>query len=322
MIVTKQEFFKAQQKLQNIPFNQTEEWFEKCCFEEANCRFFIDDLSNPHIGCWGIVFKRKFIGEHLIISGESYKNIITSHHIRDFYSKIISCGFEIVEITSLQFYDTKFEIGIRRSGFLRPMIANLSPLTIVISTFENRKTHKIWNKNIRLAKEAMLTFECIESPTIEHTEIFCKMFEELKSAKKLNYNFNAQDLLKLFQRNKYKLFFTYNKDKVPVAGRIIYCTDELAYDVHAANTTDSRNSGAAYYIINEIINYLKTVGISNFDYGMISPCNNEMDNVYRSKSYSGGTPTLYNGQWVFYRSKVLEYLIKGYLYFFMKSSRY
>lgn len=322
MIVNRQTFFKAQQKLQNIPFNQTEEWFDKCGYNENDCRFFIDDFNDPQIGCWGAVFKRRFIGEHLIIAGESYLDTITTHHLRDFYADLISCGFSIIEITAFQFYNTKFEIGIRRAGFLRPMIANLSPLTIVIPTTGNRKTHKIWNRNIRFAKDAHLTFRFIESPTIQDSEVFCSLFSELKSVKNLKYSLTPESLIKLFLLGRYKLFFVYNETGKPVAGRIVYVSGRNAFDVHAANSNESRDCGASYYIIDEIIMYLKSIGIQTFDYGMISPSNNEMDDIYRAKSYSGGIPTLYNGQWAYYKSKISEYLLSGYFYLYAKRGRY
>jgi hypothetical protein len=322
MIVNRQTFFLSQQKLQNIPFNQTEEWFDKCGYNENLCRFFVDDISDPQIGCWGAVFKRRFIGEHLIIAGESYLDTITTHHLRDFYSDIKSCGFSIIEITAFQFYDTKYEIGIRRAGFLRPMIANLSPLTIVIPSSEGRKTHKIWNRNIRFATNAHLTFKFIEKPLIQDAEIFCNLFNELKSAKNLNYSLNPESLIKLFLTGRYQLFFVYNDTGIPIAGRIVYISGKNSFDVHAANSIQSRDCGASYFIIDEILKYLGSIGVHNFDYGMISPSNNEMDDIYRAKSYSGGIPKLYNGQWVFYKSKILEYLINGYFYLYVKRGRY
>lgn len=322
MIVNKQDFFKAQQRLESIPFNQTEEWFEKCGFKESDSIFFIDDLSNPHIGCWGLIFNRKFIGKQLNILGESYKNIITSHHIRDFYMKINSSQFDFIEISSFQIHDVKFEIGIRRAGFLRPMIANLSPLTIIISTSEIRKTHKTWNKNLRLSSNANLTFKCIENPTIESIEVFCKIFNELKALKKLSYDLTPNSMINFFKSGKYKLFFVYNEEMTPICARIVYISGITSYDVHAANSEEARKCGAAYFIIEEIIKYMNNRGVEYFDYGMISPSNNEMDEIYRAKSYSGGTPTLYNGQWVYYKSKWVEYLINGYFYFIKKASRY
>lgn len=322
MIVNRQTFFISQKKLQNIPFNQTEEWFVKCGYKESDCMFFIDDSNDPQIGSWGAVFKRRFIGEHLIIAGESYMDTITTHHLRDFYADIISCGFSIIEITAFQFYDTKFEIGIRRAGFLRPMIATLSPLTIVLPTTGDRKTHKIWNRNIRFATNAHLSFMCIESPTINDSEVFCRLFNELKSVKNLNYSLTPESLFKLFLVGRYKLFFVYNEIGKPIAGRIVYVAGSNAFDVHAANSIESRDCGASYYIIDKILVYLNSLGIQAFDYGMISPSNNEMDDIYRAKSYSGGNATLYNGQWVYYKSIIWEYLLSGYFYLYLKRRRY
>ena len=97
---------------------------------------FRNDLRSDTM--WGLI-----ISSLSLLHDESYIDKITSQHLRDFYSEIISNNYSIIDITSFQFYNTKFEIGIRRSGFLRPMIANLSPLTIIIPTFEEMKTQKI-----------------------------------------------------------------------------------------------------------------------------------------------------------------------------------
>lgn len=322
MIVSRQEFFKAQQKLKNIPYSQTEEWLDRCGYNDYSCKFFIDDLHDPQIGFWGVVFKRKIIGEHLIVSGESYLDRITSRHLKEFYREVIDYGFNIIEISSTNFYDVKYEIGIRRAGFLRPLVSELSPLTIVINTKEDRKTDKDWKRNVRKATVAELKFQHIEKPSFYDLEIFCNMFLELKEKKDINYSLSVESLMKLFKSGYYKLFFVFDKNNSPIAGRIVYVRGKYSYDVHASNSNRAREYGAAYYIIDMIVLFLKQIGVESFDYGMISPSATTMDSIYVSKSYSGGTPTLYNGQWVFYRSKVLEYLIKGYLYFFMKSSRY
>ena len=323
MIIDRHTFFKSQQKLQNVPFNQTEEWINKCEYFEEQCRFFIDDIHDPQIAFWGVVFKRKFIGNHLIINGESYRDGITSAHLRKFYLEIIALGFDIIEITSLNFYDIKYEIGIRRAGFLRPLGMRLSPLTIVIDVEGCRKTDKDWRRNTRKALSAELYFKHIEKPSINDVETFCNIFSELKEKKGINYSLSSKSLFKLFNDSSYyKLFFAYSKENIPISGRIVYVRGNRSFDVYASNSYEARKVGAAYFIIDEILGYLKKTKISLFDYGMISPSANVMDAIYIAKSYSGGEPTQYNSEWVFYKSNIVELLIKGYFYFFSKSIRY
>lgn len=322
MIVSRKEFFKAQQKLKRIPYSQTEEWLEFCGYSDLNCMFFIDDINDPQIGFWGVVFNRKFIGKHLIISGDSYLDRITSGHIKDFYKEVIYFGFNTIEISSTNFYDVKYEIGVRRAGFLRPIVSKLSPLTLVINPLEERKTDKDWRRNIRKATSAELLFEHKVQPTFKDLEIFCKMFLELKEKKEMSYSLTPELLIKLFKNQSYNLFFVYDNNHYPIAGRIVYINGNNAFDVYASNSNKAREFGAAYYIIDMIILYLRQIGVESFDYGMISPSATAMDSIYVSKSYSGGVPTLYNGQWAFYKSKLIEYLINGYFYLIMKSSRY
>ena len=322
MIVDRQIFFKSQQKLQHIPYSQTEEWLEKCGYLDINCKFFIDNLDDPQIGFWGIVFKRKFIGEHLIVTGESYLDKITSKHIKNFFLEVINSNFAIIEISSTNFYDIKYEIGIRRAGFLRPLVSNLSHLTLVIKKQKERKTDKDWRRNLRKADKADLTFKHIEKPSINDLEIFCKLFLELKEKKDISYSLSSKSLFKLFKAENYKLFFVYDNKFNPIAGRIVYVSLGSSFDVHASNSNKARETGAAYYIIEMIILYLKEIGVDSFDYGMIPPSATKMDSIYVSKSYSGGSPTLYNSQWVFFKSKILEYIINGYFYLFKENSRY
>ena len=322
MIVNKCHFFRAQRKLEIIPYNQTEEWFDKCGNKEENCFFFIDNMEDPQIGFWGVVFARKFIGRHLIISGDCYTHGITIKRIREFYREVINLGFEIIELSSTNLYDISYEIGIRRAGFLRPLISVFSPLTIVINPQQERVVARHWRRNTKKCTDLNLRFEHIENPSYLETREFCRMFEELKEIKNLNYSLSVDSLMKLFETRKYLLFFIYDQKDIPVAGRIIYVNSNCSFDVHAANTNLARELGAAYYIIDMIVLFLKNRGIEHFDYGMISPSSTNMDAIYISKSHSGGTPALYNGQWVFYRSKVIEYLISGYFYFFKKNSRY
>lgn len=322
MIVDRITFFLYQRKIQFIPFNQTEEWIERCGYKEENCVFFIDDIHNPQLACWGVVFNRKFIGKQLIISGESRNQNISISQYRKFYREIIDAGFNIINVSNESFYDVKYEIGLRRAGFYRPLISSLSPLTIILELNEEFKPTKDWRRHIKNANASNLSFAHIEKPTFEDLITFANLFSELKEAKNIQYSISAKSLFKLFSTENYKLFFVNNDKLEKIAGRIVYVNGVHAYDVHAANSNEARESGAAYFIIEEIIKHLKGVGVLIFDYGRISPSATDMDLIYRAKSYSGGTPTLYNGTWAFYKSKFLEFVIVGYNYFIRKYSRY
>lgn len=69
--------------------------------------------------------------------------------------------------------------------------------------------------------------------------------------------------------------------------------------MYAANSDEAISVGAAYMIQEEIFQYFKEQGFDRFDYGRISPSNGKMDNIYIAKSYSGGRPIGYNGEWEF-----------------------
>lgn len=322
MIANRKEFFTAQAKITNISYNQTEAWLNCSGVNDKDCVFIIDDLGYPQIGCWGIIYSHFLLGKYLIIAGDCMNDNVSSHQIRKFYSEIFHLGFHFVKINNYSFYDIGFEIGIRRAGFIRPMIKIISPLTVVIPTNDFSNKDKAWNRNIRLANKGKLSFSIVENPTIREIDIFCELFQDLKKNKNLSYSFSSDSLIKLFQSNNYQLFLVYNQHHIPVSGRIIYINAHQAYDVYAANSNESRDLGAAYFMIDGIIDYLNKQGVVYFDYGVITPSNNELDHIYRSKIYSGGIPKLYNGQWVFYQSKWKELLMNAYYLLFSKNSRF
>ncbi len=73
MIIDKKLFYKIQSTyFSDIPFNQTKEWMESTISDD-HVSFFVNNLNEPEIVCWGKCFKRRFIGIHLIIDGITIK---------------------------------------------------------------------------------------------------------------------------------------------------------------------------------------------------------------------------------------------------------
>ena len=118
-----------------------------------------------------------------------------------------------------------------------------------------------------------------------------------------------------------KLFFAIGENKHHLSARVVYITKKIAYDVYAANSDEGIKSGAAYYIQEKILYYLKQNGVEIFDYGRIPPSNDEMNNIYVAKSYSGGVPMQYNGQWIFNKSRKID-LIYNLLKYYKEQRRY
>jgi hypothetical protein len=322
MLVNRETFFEIQSYFESIPFNQTSEWLDSIYDKEDNILFFCDDIKNPTICSWGVVRESLFGGRRLYIEGASIKKEITIQQIKNFYKQIISYNFSLIEVSDINLYDINYEIGIRRAGFVRPLLMSLSPLTMIVDLKKPFEFHRNWRRNVKRSIEQGVEFCVIEHPTLEDIRIFINLFKETKERKRLSWDLHESNLLNLLKSCRYRLFFAKDKGGSIIAGRIIYIFGQNAYDVFAANSNSSLILGATYYLQEEILKYLKYLGIIYFDYGRISPGIDSMDNIYLSKSYSGGRPALYNGQWIYSKSFLLEYIIVFYRYIIKKGKRY
>ncbi|TLU85993.1 MAG: hypothetical protein FDX30_03055 [Chlorobium sp.] len=322
MIVERKKFFEVQKIFQDIPYNQTEEWLESLLLDEKNIIYFVDSIEKPKICYWGIIFKRPFIKRHVLINGVCVKDIISSQDIMHHYREIISSGYELIEISDIGFYDANFEVGFRRAGFIRPLGMSESPLTMIIKLQEPFVFHRNWRRNVKKSMEYDIQFKYIEVPTVNDAEIFVKLFNELKERKKIGFNITVNSLMKLFLYDRFKLFFVHDKKGNYLAGRIGYICRNKVYDVFAANSYDGIKCGAVYYLQEKIFFYLRDIGMEIFDYGHIPPGTDSLDDIYVSKSYSGGIPILYNGQWQYSNSKILEFAYCLYKYLLHKNKRY
>lgn len=320
MIVDKNQFFEIQTKyFSDIPFNQTKEWFESTV-ADANIFFFINDIHNPEIAFWARAFDRKYIGKHLIVDGVALKtNDIKK--IRLFFLDLVEKNFSFIEISDLNIYSIDLEIGIRQAGFIRPILS-LSPLSIIVNTQETFKFHKNWKRNVKKAIEKGCSFEIIDTPTNNHLREFVDLFKELKDRKRLGFSLDEDSLKILLKTGSYKLFLVKDENEKYISGRIIYIQGNKSYDVYAANSNEGIAMGAAYYIQENMLFYLKENNIKQFDYGRISPSNDEMNNIYISKNYSGGQPVSYNGQWFYSKNKKIGLLYELYKFLNKKQRRY
>ncbi|HRZ96416.1 MAG TPA: hypothetical protein P5084_02590 [Paludibacter sp.] len=320
MTVDRNLFFKIQTEyFSNIPFDQTEEWLQSTGSDE-NIHFFVNNVDKPDMACWGRFFKRRIIGNHLIIDGTAIQteNIKT---IRDFFQDIVNQGYSIIEVSDIGVYTTFFEIGIRQAGFVRPILS-LSPLSLIVKTQEPFNFQRNWKRNVKKALEAGCEFEIVEAPSEIQLKEFVELFNQLKIRKGLGFSINDKSLYILLKNKSYKMFFVKDKAGKYISGRILYVNSDNSYDVYAANSDEGIRNGAAYYIQECVLQYLKEIGVSLFDYGRISPSNDEMNNIYVAKNYSGGEPIAYNGQWLYSKNIQISFLYEFYKFLIRKQRRY
>lgn len=316
-------FFACQVNLSKIAFSQTEEWLDACHYDQDSVRFFVDSSQNTNIACWGVETRSRLLGTKLNINGISLNDSVSIEQYRQFFASIIDEDYDIIDVSDISVYSTDFEVAIRRAGFVRPLGINLCPLTIIVDVnTTDYKFHRNWRRQVRKSKESGNSFEVVDNPTYQDAEKFVALFQSLKERKSLGFSISAEEIELMLHSKKYQLFFINNSQGERVCGRIAYIHNGRVYDVYAANSDASMASGAIYHIQEEILRYCGTIGCVEFDYGRVSPSADHMDNIYVSKSYSGGRVAQYNGQWHYAKSPLKDALYSMYRYGFRRNRHY
>lgn len=319
-IIDRKSFFEITKQMDTIPFTLGEGWNEHTNGNYKNI-YFVDNLSDPTICCLGELYKKPFLGSILRIQGEAMKNP-EQETIRIFYDEIARIGYSVILVSNLSHYNTEYEIGIRQAGFIRPLHQTACPLTILVDTIDRPTPHRNWKRNVRKAITAKCSFKIISQPTLEDCRVFVQIFEEMAIMKYLSYTLKEQDIYKLLQDSDFKLFFVYNATDTIISGRIVYIDGKQAWDIYAANSNDSRENGASYFILEKILDYLSDKNIRTFDFGRIGPSLKNSNQVYLFKQSSGGYPIQYNGEWIFTKNKFSELFLLLYRYILKNGVRY
>ena len=322
-VISADVFFFEQEKIAHITFTQSKGFYH---FQKANGKQLIciqNGETNPSIQCFGILYKVPFSSKKILrIEGDSIKNTVSEKEIIDFYTALFSKEYIGIEYNGEKEYSPEYEIALRRSGFVRPLGMFSCPLTIELDLKTEFKYNRNWKRNIKKGLENNLTFEIVSKVERNHFKAFIEMFNEMAQLKGLNNTLSMDSLLALFENDKeFKLFFAYQNNQ-PVASRIVHVRNGMATDVFAANSNEARNSGATFFIMDGIFNYLKDQGVGKFDFARIPPSNHASDSVYQFKIGSGGEVKQYMGEWVSYKNKYIELLMLMYKMFKVKKQRY
>lgn len=316
------EFFELQSAIPRIPFTQSRGWHDYQNIQEEKVRYFVNDLSNVKIALWGKEKPIPISGKKLfLIEGVAMSPYLEEATITSFFKKLKSLNYIAVLINSNNVYTIDFEIGIRRSGFVRPLGGFSCPLTILVKPQEIPKYNRNWKRNFKTAAGTGLNFTEISSPSKLDIESFISMFKEMSELKNLSYELFFENLNQLIFDHEMRLFMVKYNGK-DISARIIHVNGKFASDVYAANSLEARNTGASYFIMQHIFELLKVEGVEEFDFGRIPPSDHATDNVYLFKKASGGSPIQYNGEWVYFKSRLTEILFTMYQLFKLKRQRY
>ncbi len=324
MLVNESVFDQCIAKLGHIPFEQSQGWRKYQERRGIKHLYFVDNEEQPNMACCGRVFKKHVIGKILDITGEVIKAELSDKVMRSFYKLLIEeSGCDMITYNSKAIYEVDMEVALRRAGFNRPLGSRTCPLTIFVDLVNDndRKRDRNWKRNAKKAVESNLVFKWVEKPTKEDTSMVCQMFEELSETKHLGYNLELESLYQLITSPNYRLYFVYREDR-PICARIVYLYKDMAEDVFAANSNESREYSATHFMMDSLFKELAVMGATHFDFSRIPPSNNETDSVYAFKKASGGDEIQYVGEWIWSKKRLTPLFFSIYNFFIRKSHHY
>ncbi|KYK21257.1 hypothetical protein AYK24_03375 [Thermoplasmatales archaeon SG8-52-4] len=317
-----EKYFSIHSLFSHIPYSQSEDWYNYLVARGENVVFYCNREDQPSIAFMGRIKKVPLVGRILIVEGELISNEISNETITDFYSEVVKLPYAGIEINSNNEYSIEFEVGIRRSGFMRPIGLSSCPLSIIVDLSNDLKYNRNWKYNYNKAIKAELLFDEVTHPELSDLQLFSDMYSELASRKNLGYKLNPKALLSLVNGPNMRLFSVMTKEKVVVASNIIYVRGIHSYDIFASNSNLSWENGATRFIVQKIFEVLKSEGVTVFDFGRIPPSTHGSDGVYKFKNSVKGTKIQYNGEWSFYQKNLKEQLVYLGKHFIAKTQRY
>jgi hypothetical protein len=312
-LLNKKDFFKIQKEMSYISPFQDINWILFKNILDKKIIYFVDNILNPKICCWGSVTNKLFGVKILTITGHSTIMNIERNDFVEFYSSIKNFGlaeYSLIKVSIESLYDVNFEVGVREAGFIRPLVYSNCPLSICIDIDQEKFRSRNWNRQYNSALKNKLVFKHIEYLESTHLMDLVYLHKQMTINKKLNGNLNLMLVQKLITNSKYHLFICYSEDNIPLCARIIYLNNDFSYDIIAANGRASRTSkGSNHFLMENIFKWLKAKGCKKFDFGRIGPSLDSTNSVYEFKRYSGGQLIPLNGEWIYPIKKWVEYLL-------------
>ncbi len=325
--IDKNTFFELTKDFALVPYSQARGVCELHALAgEERTRFFVNDIKNPSIACFG--YEMQCLGKKmLLINGECYteapdfENEKKAHRyfttLREFYRELKSMSYDMIEIQSNATYDFRYETALRQAGFLRPVGQFSMPTTKIIDLTSEIGYDENWRRFIRKSLQNELKLEILDDVNQEDCADFVRLQNALNKRKNLLIAFSESQIQVLCSDKSFQLFFAVY-DKQRIAALIVH-KDEKRMHVHLNNVASNDlalQTSASFFIYNSVINYLKESGYKSFDLEKLLPSEDKVNNVFKFKNGINGKFEVLNGEWSWYRKKYYRptmYFVKKYL---------
>lgn len=317
-IINRQRFFEITKQFEYVPFTQSYGWFSFFYADEnEGFVFLIDDEANPQIACFGHV--KKALGlKMLMVEGECLKSkTYKSSEIKSFYETFPSLGYDMVEVVSNAPYNSEFEIGIRRAGFLRPVGSFSMPLSNWIHLQDEITFNSNWTRNAKKALDAKLKFELFETPCPDFIKSIVHFYNQFSIEKGFAHQLDVAAMQRLLQSDNFSLGIVTNQDNAIQSCIIYHHNAKHAGLLYAAKSEEAKENGATFFMYHSLFEALKNQGHETFDMEKLVPSTHSTDGVFLFKDGVKGERVVYNGEWSWYKKGIyrpMMYFVKRWVF--------
>lgn len=140
---------------------------------------------------------------------------------------------------------------------------------------------------------------------------FVQLHLEMTKLKNMSsIELNKDDIVNLYNKLQSNLliFSVYHEDKI-ISSCLVLLFGDSAFYYLACSNDSGRKLNASYFMVKELLEYLKSTGVKIFDFGGITPYNQNAMGVNKFKLGFGGKVVNYLGEWEISNSKALSLLV-------------
>jgi hypothetical protein len=316
-LIDKNTFFNLVNDFEIIPYSQSKGMYAFHALKQPErILFFTDNTQHPSIACFGHL--RKLFGKRLLmINGECYKDEQAQNLkvMRSFYSELTQSGFDFIEVCSNAPYSFRYEISMRQAGYLRPVGQFSMPVTKYINLKEPIEFDKNWRRNLKKAGQYGLSFEKIDSITMNDCIDFVTLYNGMVRRKRLDRTLSQEQIYALCHTGDFAIYFAIYKD-CRISTFMIHKNKNHAGSWLSATSEEGLKKSAAYFVYEQLISNLKSDNYDILDMEKLVPSTSAVNNVFLFKDGIKGEHVILNGEWCWYKKKCYRptmYFVKKYL---------
>lgn len=310
LLIDRHSFWNTIATFELVPFTQTEAWYNYVyASRPEDCLFFVNDPNKPTIAC--VAFRKRILGLTLLqVEGLCIKNNqLSSASIRSFLQALLENRPEVLECNFNQPQSVKLEVALRQVGYTRPLASFSSRLSLWIPLDKNIQYNQNWKRNLKRAQSFDLFFEVVQNPSDKEVDEFYSMYQNLQEHKGFRFSLNKKDIAALLSDSTFKLAKVKDTSGTTLCSIMYHQIKQHAGLLHATKIEEAKESGATFYMYQQLFAQLAHEGVRWFDMEKLVPSTDSRNSVFQFKNGIKGEYVYYLGEWAWYKRPFYRYLM-------------